>query len=355
MHGYFLSLKLYDAARVITNPFVYEEHREKLIKDKMEKLAETRIRARKDANAPKVNKALAKRIEKEEERQRKMEERKKERRKAKTAQAGEEQEEMVDSEAGETSSKPNLLSDPRFAAIFKNPEFEVDEDSREFNLLNPSVAAQKQKGKTAVEEEEEESDNQSSSLSDSDNSDDDLDSEDSSDAGDLDQFNPRDRTVVESQTSSTRRPTKQLRMVSATPQIAGNTSRSNISKDASFNERRQAISGAGNRRNQKYQKTSTKGTNGAMEFSWVPESGSSSNARRVSEVTDPSDMLVPGGRGKKKENGKHRNAERFGAGLERGGFGNQDRQEKLSETERHGRTRRRSDVRSGSKNAFRGL
>lgn len=61
MHGYFVSLKLYDAARVIANPFVYAEHREKTIRRKMEKLADSRIRTRKD-QLPKINRALAERI-----------------------------------------------------------------------------------------------------------------------------------------------------------------------------------------------------------------------------------------------------------------------------------------------------
>ena len=55
-----------------------------------------------------------------------------------------------------------MLHDPRFAAVFEDPEFEVDESTREFALLNPSAVAQRQnrevgrpRGKTAVEEEEE--------------------------------------------------------------------------------------------------------------------------------------------------------------------------------------------------------
>src|SRR6266404_1897971 len=84
MHGYFLSLKLYDAARVIANPFAYAEHREKIVKDKMEKMAEGRIRARKDVGV-KVNKALAEKIQREEERERKREEKKKARRAQKGA------------------------------------------------------------------------------------------------------------------------------------------------------------------------------------------------------------------------------------------------------------------------------
>lgn len=138
MHGYFLSLKLYDAARVIANPFAYAEHREKLVRDKMDKLSESRIRARKDAQAPKVNKALAAKILREEERERKKEERRKE----KTAEALAE----GDREA-ESVEKPNLLNDARFKALFEDPAFEVDTQSREFGLLNPSTVAQSGKGK----------------------------------------------------------------------------------------------------------------------------------------------------------------------------------------------------------------
>lgn len=187
MHGYFVSLKLYDAARVITNPFAYAEHREKLIREKMEKLAETRIRSRKDPGV-KINKALAEKIIKEEERAKKREERKR----ARKATAAAEVDEGGDAEMEDTeyhSKGPNLLSDPRFTKIFENPEFAIDENSREYALLHPSAAAQRTT-RTAVEDEEEESDKVSSdglgttdSESESGSGDGDSSSEDSSDAG----------------------------------------------------------------------------------------------------------------------------------------------------------------------------
>ncbi|KAG0704189.1 hypothetical protein DFH29DRAFT_873971 [Suillus ampliporus] len=64
MHGYFLSLHLYDTACVIANPFAYAEHREKLVREWMEKMAETRIRVKKgrEGAGAKVNKALVERI-----------------------------------------------------------------------------------------------------------------------------------------------------------------------------------------------------------------------------------------------------------------------------------------------------
>ncbi|KAI0264661.1 WD40-repeat-containing domain protein [Gloeopeniophorella convolvens] len=181
MHGYFVSLKLYDAARVIANPYVYEEHRAKVVQEKLDKLAEGRIRARKDQVKVKVNQGLAEKLAREEERARRREERKR-----KHAAAGDEGADAMDvdvdadAEEKEESGKPGVLGDARFAALFEDPEFEVDEASREFALLNPSAAAQRRagrgpdaeghgwgRGKTAVEEEEEESAKGSSSDEDS--------------------------------------------------------------------------------------------------------------------------------------------------------------------------------------------
>ena len=179
MHGYFISLKLYDAARVIANPFAYAEHREKMVREKMEKMAETRIRTKKDAQV-KVNKALAEKILKEAEREKKKVEKKKQ----KEAEKGESE---MDVDHDDQPPKKNLLNDPRFKAVFEDPEFAIDVNSREYALLNPSSVAQMKGGKTAVEDEEEESDKLSSdglgNDSDSGSENDEDSGSDSSDAG----------------------------------------------------------------------------------------------------------------------------------------------------------------------------
>lgn len=195
MHGYFLSLKLYDAARVIANPFAYAEHREKMVREKMEKMAEGRIRAKKDAGV-KVNKALAEKIHRVEDKEKKRDERKKTRKAQKDLEAVDEMDvdENVERDAAvdgrDSDEKLTLLTDPRFTQLFENPEFAIDEASREYALMNPSAAARKANGlpnsqaKTAVEDEEEESDKASSDglgISDSDSEND--ASDDSSDAG----------------------------------------------------------------------------------------------------------------------------------------------------------------------------
>jgi len=132
MHGYFLSLKLYETARVVANPFAYDEHREKMIRAKMEKTAESRIRTKKDSGV-KVNKALAEKLLRNEDKARKKARHKVNRR----------DDVELDAEIDEDEARPKLLEDPRFARIFEDPAFAIDENSREFSMLNPSGAAQK--------------------------------------------------------------------------------------------------------------------------------------------------------------------------------------------------------------------
>ncbi|RKP27465.1 WD40-repeat-containing domain protein [Syncephalis pseudoplumigaleata] len=109
MHGYFVDLRLYEKAKLIANPFAYEEHRKRAIAEKLEKQRESRIRA--TIKLPKVNRELAARLATEES----------SKRSKKKAEAAE-----------------NLLKDDRFADMFANPDFQVDEASEEYRLLNPS-------------------------------------------------------------------------------------------------------------------------------------------------------------------------------------------------------------------------
>ncbi|OSD08759.1 hypothetical protein PYCCODRAFT_1380619 [Trametes coccinea BRFM310] len=355
MHGYFVSLELYDAARVIANPYAYAEHRERMVQEKMEKMAETRIRSRKDTNV-KVNKALAEKLKREEERARKREERR-----AKKAQAAEGKEDAmeVDEEGKEEgkSGKTTLLSDPRFAAVFQDPEFEVDENTREYALLNPSAAAQRQNGdaarrraKTAVEEEEEESDKSSSDpLSESDESEEDKsgsESEDSDDAGKLWQDNIRVRMAA---TASSRRQQKppprrepKVRLVPLQAQAEGSSR--GTDKDATFGQRRSQLGSKGKGRASARDDSEIRHTaDGGIEMTFIPKTTSSGH--------DYDDGLSSAGqqKGKGKEP-KRKGVETFGAGLERGG---EEPEREMSEMERKGRTKRRQGMRSGSKNTFR--
>ncbi len=114
MHGYFVAAKLYDQARLIANPYIWEEERAKRIKEKVEKERATRIRGVKKV---KVNQKLVDKMLQRQEKRAK-----------------------VDIEAG-------ILGDARFSKLFEDEEFKVDETSHEFRALNPSTQVDGTAGK----------------------------------------------------------------------------------------------------------------------------------------------------------------------------------------------------------------
>lgn len=358
MHGYFVSLKLYDTARVIANPFAYEEHREKLVKERMQKLADTRIRTRKTGAgvSVKINKALAEKIQNDAEREKRKEE-KKRAKKAKQGVEGEDGTMDIDDETRD-EVPVSLLNDPRFKELFENPEFAVDESSREYALLNPSAVAQKRHGsglsKTAVEEEEEESDKSSSDgMSDSSESE---GSDDSSDAGgqwatpfillpcltcwtELTRFDPRSRPGQKNiraeqqytrNREANRRKGANVDFVPIVPQTNGAVVKLG-DKGASFGQRLSSLQ----------PKTHGKSSNvkfsadGGMEMSFIPSSSAVEDAPKLSKRMDPK-----------------KGVEVMGATMERGG---EQSQGEIGESDKRGRTHRRKGQRSGSKNTFRML
>ena len=133
MHGFFVASKLYDQARLIANPYVWEEERMKQVKEKVEKERASRIRGNKKV---KVNQKLVDRALKKQERR-----------------------ETVDTEAG-------VLGDSRFKQLFEDEAFAVDENSREFLLLNANAPAA-ELGKAEAEEADMSSESDGSDESDS--------------------------------------------------------------------------------------------------------------------------------------------------------------------------------------------
>lgn len=119
MHGYFVASKLYDQARLIANPHVYEEERMKRVKERIEKERASRIRETKKV---KVNQKTVNMLLKKQEKRVK-----------------------VDAEAG-------ILGDERLGAFFEDEQLTIDETTAEFRALNPSTkvdAAGKPLGKPA--------------------------------------------------------------------------------------------------------------------------------------------------------------------------------------------------------------
>ncbi|KAK0540223.1 Small ribosomal subunit biogenesis [Tilletia horrida] len=191
MHGFFLSLSLYEKARMLANPTAYADARERALRARLEKEAESRIRSggkaeqalraldRKkaaavaEAEAVKVNRELAKKIAEKAEREQK--------RLARMAKKGTtEGEAGATVEAGAGTEGPSLLEDDRFKELFTNPEYEVDVNSREFALLNPSTAAQMARQRELGEGDESGGEEDEDDFDDDD--DDDMDEDEDEDA-----------------------------------------------------------------------------------------------------------------------------------------------------------------------------
>jgi len=151
MHGFFVAQKLYEEARLISNPDLWQEQRAKSIAEKINKERESRIRGNKKV-AVKVNRKLAEKMLERQEEQ--------ERRRAKRVLKKGGDDDMVDAASAapaveEPVKADGVLNDPRFAKMFEDPEFEIDEQTREFQQLNPSTKIPK--GLTVAEQEDLES------------------------------------------------------------------------------------------------------------------------------------------------------------------------------------------------------
>ncbi|CAH2246123.1 nucleolar 10 [Pelobates cultripes] len=155
MHGYFIDIRLYHKVKAMVNPFAYEEYKREKIRQKIEETRAQRVHIKK---LPKVNKELALKLYEEEDETQAMQKKKKQKK------------------------MPNILSDDRFKSMFENPDFQVDEQSEEYRLLNPLVSkiSEKRKKKLKVmeslqsedQEEEEEQEGKPSDAESSESSDD---------------------------------------------------------------------------------------------------------------------------------------------------------------------------------------
>uniref|UniRef100_A0A3Q3MAQ5 Nucleolar protein 10 n=1 Tax=Mastacembelus armatus TaxID=205130 RepID=A0A3Q3MAQ5_9TELE len=146
MHGFFMDIRLYHKVKSMANPFAYEEYRKDKIRQKIEESRTQRVQVKK---LPKVNKELA----------------------LKLMEEGDDEAELA-SRKKKGKALPSILGDDRFKVMFENPDYQVDEQSEEFRLLNPIVSkvGQKRKKKlrllaqqAAVAEDEEEPEGRASS------------------------------------------------------------------------------------------------------------------------------------------------------------------------------------------------
>jgi ribosome biogenesis protein ENP2 len=218
MHGYFVAQKLYEEARLIADPYVWEEQRAKRVQETIDKVRASRIRGIKKVDGVKVNRKLAEKI-------------------------------IDRRKNAEQETEDGLLKDSRFSRLFQDDEFAVDEASREFQSLNPSTKPMldmERRRKTAVEEEEKDATRRRDSSGNS--SSDDAESE--KEQGQKKESDAQNRISSASYKRSGHRPQMKISSSKAQP------------KDRSFGSRNVKFSGPG----------SKKGTvTGDKEITFEPE------------------------------------------------------------------------------------
>ncbi|PWN39998.1 hypothetical protein IE81DRAFT_325972 [Ceraceosorus guamensis] len=379
MHGYFVHLRLYEKARLLANPTAYSDARERAIRENIEKASKSRIRptlrdeerlrsAKKELEGIRVNRELALKIQRSEERASRAAATQAEgdRENAEDGADGEPQEPKVNAKASRRAEKmdagKNLLRDDRFKEMFSDPAFEVDKNTREWRLLNPSGEAgvdinaqdserQEREGrdrpyaKTAAELEDEDGWSERESL-------DPDDEGDRSDAGDSQQSDSEDEGALAGIDPRKRLGGKQ----GQTAQARGAGTRLIEDEDDSYGRGR-APSALGDR------------SKGSRSFSQQLKRGAASGQRDEEETLQagskeisflPSSKRAEGDssrgsskNGKKGRAGKNGAGESFGAGLSRGAGKEQGvGVEGLEEDKRFGRKKRRVAGRSASRNVM---
>jgi len=124
-----LQLKLYDTAGLIGNPFAYDEHPSKMVREKIEKMSEWRIRTKKEAS--RSTRLWREKMLRDEEKAEGKSKRKQAAAMDVHMEAVEEDESSDDGDA----AIPTILSDLQYINVFENLEFVIDESLRYPTLL----------------------------------------------------------------------------------------------------------------------------------------------------------------------------------------------------------------------------
>lgn len=106
MHGFFVDIRLYNKAMSVVEPFAFDKFRKDKIRQKIEEARPNRLQIK--SNLPKVNQEMALKV--------------------------------MDQKDSKKKKGSNLLEDNRFAAMFENPEFEIDKNADEYKMLTPVLS-----------------------------------------------------------------------------------------------------------------------------------------------------------------------------------------------------------------------
>jgi len=123
MHGFFVDSKLYAKAKAVVDPFSYDEYRKQKIKEKIDAQREKRITVAK--KRPKVNAKFAEAVLEKAHSKRK-------------GNLDEDGDAAMEQDEGAEPAE-NAFSDPRFANMFTESEFAINEDSEAYKFLHPAA------------------------------------------------------------------------------------------------------------------------------------------------------------------------------------------------------------------------
>lgn len=127
MHGYYMDTRLYNKAKLIANPFDYDDFLQRKVR---QKITQENQREIKKKNLPSINSDLYERLL-------------------------DDKSDGVKKKRMETAQ--SLLQDDRFGDLFANADFQIDKESEAFRLVNPVLSRMdKRKQKQKMQENEEE-------------------------------------------------------------------------------------------------------------------------------------------------------------------------------------------------------
>ncbi|KAL3982454.1 NUC153 domain family protein [Acanthocheilonema viteae] len=119
MHGYFIDIRLYNKAKTFTQPWAYENYKQRKVMEKIdeERSLSTAIRKSRKPKLPSVNKELAEKL----------------------LTSIEEMKNVNGRTKRKNEDATSILSDERFGSLFTNPDFQIDESSEQFQLLVSAI------------------------------------------------------------------------------------------------------------------------------------------------------------------------------------------------------------------------
>jgi ribosome biogenesis protein ENP2 len=120
IEGYFVDFRLYEKAKAIANPYEFSDFKSSEIQRKIQEKNKSRIIA--INKLPKINKKMAAKLILEEEDPKDSKKKK---------------------QIFNVGTDDNPLGDDRFASLFKDAEYQIDETSHEYKLHHPSESQRK--------------------------------------------------------------------------------------------------------------------------------------------------------------------------------------------------------------------